>query len=128
MEVAMAKALTICYPDIVDKIDLDNSEWTKSLFRRMGYTRVKGATAKLEMPTGLCKEAELLFDHQSLERVETKRNSKQLSIKRSHEKRSLTATFTITPDGTLLRMQLIYDGKTKQSLPRYEKESVKLRV
>ena len=42
--VATAKALRIRHPDRVGKIDLDNSEWAKSLCRRMGYTRRK-ATA-----------------------------------------------------------------------------------
>ena len=92
-------------------------------------------------------EAELLFHHQIVERVgvnqipnslvlnfdETpskyvsvstttlaKQNSKQVLIKGSDDKRSITATFTITLDGKFLGMQLIYGGKTNQSLPRYQ--------
>ena len=34
------------------------------------------------------------------------------------DKRMVTATFAITLNGTFLPMQLIYGGKTKQSLPR----------
>ena len=52
------------------KIDLDNSEWAKSLFRRMVYIRRKGTTANLEIPAGLRKKVELLFNHQIVERVE----------------------------------------------------------
>ena len=70
MAVVMAKARMVRYPDIIGKIDLGNSEWTKRLFRRMDYTRRKGTTAKLEIPIGLRKEAELLFHHQIVKRVE----------------------------------------------------------
>ena len=48
------------------------------------------------------------------------RNSKQVCIKGSDDKRSITATFTITMDGKFLGLQLIYGGKTNQSLPRYQ--------
>ena len=80
MAVATAKALMIRYSDIVGKIDLDNSEWAKRLFRRMGYTGRKRTTAKLEMPAGLRKEAELLFHHQIVERVETNQNPHSLVL------------------------------------------------
>ena len=63
MAVVTAKALMIRYLHIVGKTDLDNFEWAKSLFRRMGYTRRKGTKPKLEMPAGLRKEAELLLHH-----------------------------------------------------------------
>ena len=47
-----------------------------------------------------------------------KRNSKQVCLEESDDKRSITATFAITMDGKFLGMQLIYGGKTNQSLPR----------
>ena len=162
MAEATAKALMVRYPGKVGKIDLENSQWAKSLFVRMGYTRRKATTAKLEWPAGLRKEAELLFYHEIVEHVETndipdslilnfdqtpykyvpvasttlaKRNSKQVSIKGSDDRRAITGTFTITLDGKFLGMQLIYGGKTNQSLPRFqfpenfysnEQESIKL--
>ena len=113
----------------------------------MVYTTRKGTTPKLEMAAGLRKEAELLFHHQIVERVEVnqipnslvlnfdetpskyvsvstttlaKQNSKQVLIKGSDDKRSITATFTITLGGKFLGMQLIYGGKTNQSLPHYQ--------
>ena len=49
-----------------------------------------------------------------------KRNSKQVRIKGSYDKRAITATFTITLGGKLLGMQLIYRGKTVQSLSRFK--------
>ena len=39
--------------------------------------------------------------------------------KRSDGKRAITATFTITLDGKFFGMQLIYKGKTVQSLPQF---------
>ena len=113
----------------------------------MGYTRTKGITAKLEMPADLCKETELLVYYKIVERFEAsqipdslvlnfdqtpskyvpvstttlgKRNSKQVSIKRSDDKRSITATLASILDGKFLGMQLIYGGKTNQSLPFYQ--------
>ena len=36
------------------------------------------------------------------------------------DKRSITATFAISFNGTFLPMQLIYGGKTTQSLPKFK--------
>lgn len=71
MVVTMAKALVILYPDIVGKIDLDNSEWAKRLFKIMSYNKRERPTAKLQMPAGSHKEAKLLFHNQIVERVKT---------------------------------------------------------
>ena len=50
-----------------------------------------------------------------------KKNSKQVAVGRSTDKRTITATFAVKPyDGKFLPMQLIYGGKTKQSLPRFK--------
>ena len=51
----------------------------------------------------------------------TKQNSKSVSIAGSSDKRSVTGTFTITLNGHLLPMLLIYGGwgETKESLPRF---------
>ena len=142
-----AKALMIRYPSEVGKINLNDSEYGKSVLQRMNYTRRKGTTSKVALPDGIRKENELLFHHQIVEKVErydipdslilnfdqtpskyvpvasttlAKRNSKQVCIKGSDDKRSITATFTITMDGKFLGLQLIYGGKTNQSLPRYQ--------
>ena len=47
-----------------------------------------------------------------------KRNSKQVCLEGFDDKRSITATFTITMDGKFLGMQLIYSSKINQSLLR----------
>ena len=132
---------------MIGMIDVENSSWAKSLFQRMGYSKIKATTAKLELPPGTRKEVELVFYHQIVEKVEkhnipesltlnfdqtpsknvpvstttlAKRNSKQVRIKGSDDKRTITATFTITLDGKFLGMQLIYGGKTVQSLPQFK--------
>ena len=147
MASATAKALLVRYLDIVGMIDVENSSWAKTLFQRMGYSRRKATTAKLELPPRTRKEVELVFYHQIIEKVEkhkipesitlnfdqtpskyvpvstttlAKRNSKQVRIKGSDDKRTITATFTITLDGKFLGMQLIYGGKTVQSLPQFK--------
>ena len=104
-------------------------------------------TGKAEIPEGARKEAELLYLHNIVTIVEkykiphslimnldqtplkyipamnhtmAKQNSKSVSIAGSSDKRSITGTFTITLNGHFLPMQLIYGGKTKQSLPRFK--------
>jgi len=146
--VAAAKALIARNPQFnLDHIDLDSSSWSQSLFRRMGFKRRMRTTGKVEIPEGAKKEAELLFLHSIVKTVEkyqiphsliinldqtplkyipamnhtmAKQNSKNVAIAGSSDKRSITGTFTVTLDGRFLPMQLIYGGKTKQSLPRFE--------
>ena len=45
-------------------------------------------------------------------------NVKDVPISGSADKRSITATFAETLDGSFLPFQLIYKGKTTQSLPK----------
>ena len=49
-----------------------------------------------------------------------KKNSKQVAVAGSADKRAITATFAVSLDGKFLPIQLIYGGKTKQSLPRFK--------
>ena len=55
MASATAKALLVCYPDMVGMIDVENASWVKSLFQRMGYSR---------------RKVELVFYHQIVEKIE----------------------------------------------------------
>ena len=70
MASATAKAQLVRYLDMVGMIDVENSSWAKSLFQRMGYSRRKATTAKLELPPRTRKEVELVFYHQIIEKVE----------------------------------------------------------
>ena len=142
-----AKTLISRNPGYVGQIDLESSSWAQSLFRRMGFVRRRGTTAKLEIPDGAFKEAQLLFTHDIVSKVDkynipdsliinidqtptkyvpvsrstlAKKNSKAVAIKGSSDKRSITATFSITFSGKFLPMQLIYGGKTTKSLPRFK--------
>ena len=142
-----AKALISRNPGYVGQIDLELSSWAQSLFRRMGFVRRKGTTAKLEIPDDAFKEAQLLLTHDIVSKVDkynisdsliinidqtptkyvpisrstlAKKNSKAVAIKGSSDKRSISVTFSITFSGTFLPMQLIYGGKTRKSLPRFK--------
>ena len=112
----------------------------------MGFVRRRGTTAKLEIPDGAFKEAQLLFTHDIVSKVDkynipdsliinidqtptkyvpvsrstlAKKNSKAVAIKGSSDKSSITATFSITFSGKFLPMQLIYERKTTKFLPRF---------
>ena len=50
MVVSTAKVMMRPYPKEVGKVDIENSEWAKSLFKRMNYRRRKATTAKLPIP------------------------------------------------------------------------------
>ena len=49
-----------------------------------------------------------------------KKGVSTVEIVGSGKKRSITATFVVSLDCTFLPMQLIYDGKTQQSVPKVE--------
>ena len=50
----------------------------------------------------------------------TKKGSTSLPIRGLSDKRSITVTFIITLNGIFLPIQLIYGGKTVQSLPKFK--------
>ena len=45
---------------------------------------------------------------------------KTVPIKGVDDKRQITANFTVTASGSFLPIQLIYSGKTKRSLPKFD--------
>ena len=60
----------ILYPNEVGKINLNDSQYGKSVLQKMNYTRRKGTTSKVALPHGICKENGLLFHYQIVEKVE----------------------------------------------------------
>ena len=129
------------YPRLIGSVDIESSHWAQSLFRRMSFRRRQATTSKLEIPEGALKEIKMLFHHDivtkvakfnipdsliiNLDQTPTKyvpvgRTTKTVTIKGSTEKRTITATFTISIRGDFLPMQLIYGGKTKKRLPRFK--------
>ena len=51
-------------------LDLENSSWTKSLFRRMGFVRRGKTASKPEIPQRAKNEAPLILQHQIVNLVE----------------------------------------------------------
>ena len=128
-------------------IDLKNSYWTQSLFRRMGFRKRTATTGKVAFPKAVQKEIEISFFHEIVQKIEIHKiplslvlnldqtptkfvpgssctqariGSTSVPVAGSSDKRMITATFSITLTGVFLPMQLIYGGKTSKSLPRVE--------
>eukprot|EP00794_Sanderia_malayensis_P006691 gene6691-7447_t len=145
--ISTAKALIQKYPDTVGDIDIESSTWAQSLFRRMGFVKRMKTSAKVDIPDGARKEIEYLFHNEIVTTIEkynippsliinldqtpskyvpvgnttlAQKNSCNVIVAGSSDKRTITATFAITLRGDFLPMQLIYGGKTNQSLPRYK--------
>ena len=145
--IATATALVNRYPLLEKDNILLSRSWAQSLFCRMGFTKRRATTGKITIPSGAQKEAELKFMHQIVKQVEkynippsliidfdqtpskyvpvspttmAKQGSSAVPISGVHDKRSITATFAITLSRNFLLMQLIYSGKTNQSLPKIE--------
>lgn len=144
---ATAKALMSRYPGAVGNIDVDSSSWAKSLFKRMGFVRRMKTSSKVNIPDGARKEMEFLFHHEIVTLIEkhniphsmiinidqtplkyvptgnftlAKRGSASVVMEAASDKRSITGTFGITFTNKFLPIQLIYGGKTEQSLPRFK--------
>ena len=144
---AAAKVLMRKYPGTVGNIDIDSSSWAQSLFRRMKFVKRRKTSSKVDIPEAARKEIGYVFLYEITSRVEkynippslvinldqtplklvqygnntlAKKNSTNVTIAGSADKRSITGTFSITLSGNFLPVQLIYGGKTNQSLPRYK--------
>ena len=144
--IATTKALTKQCP-LLEKhhLELGNS-WAQSRFRHLGFVRHMKTTGKVKViPVGAKKEAELKFLHQIVNNVEKPQISPSLTINFDQvpskyvqvssttmdekeeinvpitgitDKKSITATFSITLGNKFLPVLLIYQGKTGQSLPK----------
>ena len=113
----------------------------------MGLVRRIKITGKVHIPVGAQKEAELKPLHQIVNQVEkyqipssltinfdqtpskylqvssmtmAKRRETNVPIAGANDKRSITATFSTTLDNKFLPIQLVYKGKTNQSLPKVD--------
>ena len=113
----------------------------------MGFVRRAKASSTVEIPEGARKEIEYQYLYQIVKTIGkwdihpdlvvnfdqtpsklvpvgrstlAKRNSANVTIAGSSEKRTITATFAVSLPGNFLPPQLIYGGKTTQSLPKYE--------
>ena len=113
----------------------------------MGFSRRRKTSVKVDLPAAAGKEIEYLFLYETVSGVDqytnhdsliikfdqaplklvkcgndtlAKKNSSNITIVEVSDRRSITATFAITLSGEFLPIQLIYEGKTTQSLPPYQ--------
>ena len=135
------------YPKLTGAISLNECSWAQNLFKSVTFKRGTATISKFEIPEGAKKEAELLFLHLIVQKTKkisipeflimnfeqtpskfvpvlsstlAECNIRQVVIKGIDDKQAKTGTFAFTLDDQFLGMQLIYGGKTTQSLPRYE--------
>ena len=134
---AIAKALISKYAHLVVQVDVDSSCWAQSLFSRMNFVKRSKTSSKIEflylhdivskiekydIPSALVvniNQALLKYVPVGNERMAAKREH-SVTIEGSADKSSITGTFPISIDGNFFPVQLIYGGKTTQSLPRFE--------
>ena len=140
---AAAKALISSNPSMRDKYlsFTPTRGWTQSIYRRCNFFRRAGTTTKPPVPRGVYDEClsdiyncikqhkippELILhaDQTPSSYVSVGRmtmaatNSQSVPIKGLIDKRNITLTFVISLSGEFLPLQIIYQGKTKASLPR----------
>ena len=111
----------------------------------MGFVRQRKTSSKIEIPEAARKEIEYLFHHEIVSYKEkfdippslilnldqtplkyapvgnmtmAKKGSASVTIEGSEDKRMITGTFAVTLSGRFLPIQLIYGGKTNQSIPK----------
>ena len=112
----------------------------------MSFVLGRKSIAKVLIPEGALKEAELKFQHQIVNYVEKyqippsliisfdqtpskyvqispntteKKRTKNVPISRIDDQRSIIATFSIIMENKFLPMQLMYKGKTSQSSRKF---------
>ena len=140
--VATAQALIKRHPELnLNHINIEESSWSKSLFKRMGFIRRLATTGKVSISEELKKEIEESYLYSIVKKTEenqiplslvinlyqtptkfvpgcnktlAEKGSKTVSIAGSTNKRMITATFAITLSGNFLPIQLIYGGKTSK--------------
>ena len=143
--IATARTLIKRHPELnLDQMNIEDSSWSKSLFKRMGFKRRLATTGKVSMSPELHQEIQEAYLYSLVKKIEendipaslvlnldqapskfvpgcnktlAKKGSKTVSIAGSADKRMITATFVITLSEDFLPIQLIYGGKTKKSIP-----------
>lgn len=127
-------------------VELTN-RWARSILSDMNWCKRKGTTGKVEPSPQFLAEEKFTFQRAISSKISMHdipsylvlnidqtplsyvspgkysfsfKGSKHVPIKGVDDKRQITATFAVSSTGEFLPMQLIYGGKTKRSLPRYE--------
>ena len=147
LTIATGKAVIQKYPNAVGDIGIDSPSWTKSLFMSMGYVCRMKTSSKVKILEGARHEIEYLvhleivttmekhnipgsmiinINQMPLKYVPTsnftlvKKGATSVTKEGGSDKRCITGTFSITFSNEFFPMQLIYGGKTVQSLPRFK--------
>ena len=121
--------------------------WDQTVLKGMNWVKIKGTTGKLEPCPKFLEEENFTFQHAISKFVSDHdiplelvlnldqtplsyvspgkytidlKGSKIDPIKGVDNEWQITATFTITTSGSFLPIQLIYSGKTKRSIPKYD--------
>ena len=121
--------------------------WSRSVLKSMYWVKRKRTTGKVEPCSKFLEEEKFTFqraiakavsDHDipmelvlNLDQTPLSyvspgkytfdlKGLKTVPIKGVDDKRQVTATFTVTASGFFLPIQLIYSGKTKRSLPKFD--------
>ena len=132
--IATAKALVRGYTLLEKENLVLSTPWAKSLFRLMGFVLRRKTAAKVLIPEGALKEAELKFHHQIVNYVEkyqippsliinfnqTPSEYVQIFSNTMEKKWTKNVLISITIGNNFLPMQLIYKGKMSQNLPKIQ--------
>ena len=121
--------------------------WAKSLLKRMGFVRREKTSSTVEIPEGGRTEVEYQYLYLIVNAIEkwdihpdlvanfdrtssklvpvgrstlAKRNNPNVTIADLSDKRTITVKFAVSLSGAFLPPNLIYGGKTTQSVPKYE--------
>ena len=121
--------------------------WARNVLDSMEWVKRKGTTGKVEPSKQFLDEEKFTFQRQiayavfehdipeslvlNLDQTPLSyvspgkytfsfKGVKNVPIKDVDDKRQITGTFAVSLDGKFLPMQLIYQGKTKRSLPKFE--------
>ena len=110
--------------------------WPRNVLKSMNWTKRKGTTGKVEPSKKFLEEEKCTFqgkisnvilhhvlnlDQTPLSYVSLRENtfsskgSKYVPFKRLDDKRQITATFAVSATGSFLPIQLIYQGKSKDT-------------
>jgi len=121
--------------------------WARNLLNAIGWTKRKGTTGKVEPSSQFLSEERFTFqkaistvvcehdipaslivnlDQTPLSYVSpgkytfSFKGSKNVPINGVDDKRQITGTFAVTLDGKFLPVQLIYQGKSRRCLPKFD--------
>ena len=123
-------------------VELTN-RWARNILSDMKWSKRKGTTGKIEPSSLFLAEEKFTFKRAISAAISSHdipnflalnidqtplsgkytfnlKASQNVPIKGVDDKRQITATFAVSSTGNFLPIQLIYTGKTRRSLPKYE--------